>query len=347
MDDDNASTISISDLESQYSDEGTGELLPEIQSAIAKGLREFESQYDLSKQPGLMLDLYSYLENALKNCGSPALMNPNYIPGREQAKKKKKVTAYTLYTKEAWANYKEEKKLKLKTDPNYKNDVTPQTMLSQFAERWQKLKPAEKKPYEDKAAHLNNPTTPAEIAAAAAINKKRNARKKMPLSGYQYFIATTKCPPELTKSTEQIKYKAGLWSSLSEDQKIMYKIQSEDTFWKENPDLHEEHQQRIAELMLKEEEKKKMLQNMKYNAPSLKLPNVLKNPINKIAPAIPVNDTKPLLQTAIVKESTDKNIPVILSNDVTDKNIPVILSNNVADKNIPVIVKPTIKINKK
>src|SRR5579871_1096667 len=97
---------------------GEMELLPEIQGAITKALREFEAIYDLSGQPELLLTLYTCVEKSFKTLGKdlPALIDPNYVPGQAptRQRKKPKASAYQEYTREAWEKYREEKKQILK-----------------------------------------------------------------------------------------------------------------------------------------------------------------------------------------------------------------------------------------
>lgn len=351
------STISVSDmLEDDEEDEGNGELLPEIQGALANALREFEGQYDLSRSPEFMIDLYQCLNRALKACGSPALVNPNYVPGRSKQKKKRPMTGYILFTKEAWKKHKEEVKALKKANPTYKNDSTPQDMLSNIALQWKSLSTSQKKPYLDQATRMNNPGT-AEGVAAIAEKKKRAARKKGPLSGYQYFVTVTKCPEDLSASTSQMKYKAQLWSALSEDQKTAFKVQSEDTFWLNNPDLLEEKRQREAEEALKAEERRLSIQNMKFNAPIVKPPKVLRpisastvtststsTPITSTTTSTPIKSETVVSIPEVSKKPEIKlgaiQRPLIVSKEVMPKSEVV---GEVAATEVKPIVKPIIK----
>ena len=133
---------------SNYDDTETGsetsvsvgeiELLPEIQGAITKALREFEAIYDLSGQPELLLTLYSCVEKSLKTLGKdlPALTDPNYILGQapsRQQRKKPKASAYQEFTREAWDKYREEKKINSTKQSNGVFTKTPQDLCSEFA----------------------------------------------------------------------------------------------------------------------------------------------------------------------------------------------------------------------
>ena len=67
-----------------------------------------------------------------------------------------------------------------------------------------------------------------------APTRKRIVRRKGPLSGYQYFITITKCPPGMV-STEQMSYKATEWAKLSKAEQVQYKIKSEEVFGQKIP----------------------------------------------------------------------------------------------------------------
>lgn len=271
---------------SEYSelDMGNGELLPEIQGAIAKGLREFESVYDLSKQPGIMVELYACIDNALKNTGLPALTNPNYIPGRIiKHRKKTKTSGYHQFTSQAWAKYREDKKQLKKLN----SSVTPQDMTSQFAQQWKALTPKERKPYEDLANQINLRDNN-NLTIIAGMKGKKSIERKNPLSGYQYFISITKCPDDIKSSKNQMTYKAQLWSHLSDEEKTDYKKKSEETFWTEHPDLFIEHNAKLAETALKEEENKLSIQKTAFKPVFIKLPTLPNKSKSTLLPMLPI-----------------------------------------------------------
>jgi hypothetical protein len=288
-----------------------GELLPEIQAAISNALRDFGDTYDLSTQPELILNLYNCLDKALKAAGLPFLI----CEGEKKDKRKGKVTAYTEFTKAAWARHKEEKKKAKKENNDSFNDGTPQELMSVFAKQWKALSAADKKPYEDLAAKHNNPNPTGTETPA----KRKVTRRKGPLSGYQYFITLTKAPEDLS-STDQLRHKARLWAELSDEEKAKHKIEAEELFWKENPDLYQLNQQKIADDILREEQRKLQLQKITFNRPVL--PTLIKRPVQTsdpvsvptVTPKIPVvnritnNKTVPETVTGVVTKVVVKPI---------------------------------------
>jgi hypothetical protein len=258
------------------------ELSPILEGALLQGLRDFGDKYDLSCQP----DLYQCLQDCLRRALVNIKMDDLAADGFSGAKKKSRNTSgYNEYIKEAWAEYRTQKKLGA-TAPVDAADLVktlPQETMSDFAKKWKSMKEADKKKYMDAA---NQKNTAAKTTSVASIPTKV-ARRRGPLSGYQFYIALdetkTKVPPGLT-SMEQMSYKAKLWKALTESEQQEYKVRSEKTFWESNPDLYEQHQQEQAEKALKTVTQEKMVDSTKM--PTVSLPVLKKGsePLPKLKP---------------------------------------------------------------
>lgn len=261
------------------------ELSPILEGALLQGLRDFGDKYDLSSQPDLYQCLQDCLRKALLNIKMDELIAEGAANGGK--KKSRNTSGYNEYIKEAWAEYRAQKKLDIiKDNSNDLAQTLPQETMSDFAKKWKSMKDIDKKKYMDIATQKNMATKAAAksgsgtaAAATTAAGTAKVTRRKGPLSGYQYYITLeetkSRVPPGLT-SMEQMSYKAKMWGGLTDQEKLEFKNRSETEFWTNNPDLYEQYQQELAEKALKTVTQNKMVEATKM--PVVTLP-VLRKPI--------------------------------------------------------------------